>query len=64
MLEATIALQLVIGEPHTAELVGIAHVESSGQHELMFAVRALAPVNFTIVIGIVAHAHIIGMTVP
>ena len=48
----------------TAELVRIAHVESSEQKAVMGVVRALTVVNFAIVIGMVAYAHIIGMDVP
>ncbi|HVY15350.1 MAG TPA: HAD-IC family P-type ATPase [Rhodopila sp.] len=48
----------------TAELVGIAHVESSEQKAVMAVVRALTVVNFAIVVGIVAYAHVIGLTMP
>ena len=48
----------------TAELVRIAHVESSEQKAVMGVVRALTVVNFAIVIGIIAYARIIGMDVP
>ena len=48
----------------TAELVRIAHVESSEQKAVMGVVRALTVVNFAIVIGMVAYAHLIGMDVP
>jgi len=47
----------------TAELVRIAHVESSEQRAVMAVVRALTVVNFAIVVGIVAYAHTIGMNV-
>jgi H+-transporting ATPase len=47
----------------TAELVGIAHVESSEQNAVLGVVRALTVVNFAIVVGIVAYAHTIGMSV-
>jgi len=45
----------------TAELVRIAHVESSEQHAVMAVVRVLTVVNFAIVVGIVAYAHNVGM---
>ncbi|MDR3535302.1 MAG: HAD-IC family P-type ATPase [Acetobacteraceae bacterium] len=48
----------------TAELVRIAHVESSEQAAVLGIVRALTVVNFTIVIAMVAYAHVIGMDVP
>ena len=48
----------------TAELVRIAHVESSEQHAVLGVVRALTVVNFAIVVGMVAYAHSIGMDVP
>ena len=48
----------------TAELVSVAHVESSEQKAVLAVVRALTVVNFAIVVGIVAYAHAIGMTVP
>jgi H+-transporting ATPase len=48
----------------TAELVRIAHVESSEQKAVMGVVRALTVVNFAIVIAMVAYAHLIGMDVP
>jgi len=48
----------------TAELVRIAHVESSEQKAVLGVVRALTVVNFAIVVGMVAYAHLIGMTVP
>jgi H+-transporting ATPase len=40
-----------------AELVRIAHVESSEQHAVMGVVRNLTIVNFAIVVGMVAYAH-------
>jgi H+-transporting ATPase len=48
----------------TAELVRIAHVESSEQKAVLGVVRALTVVNFAIVIGMVAYARFIGMDVP
>lgn len=48
----------------TAELVRVAHVESSEQKAVLGVVRALTVVNFAIVIGMVAYAHFIGMDVP
>ena len=48
----------------TAELVRVAHVESSEQNAVMGVVRALTVVNFTIIIGMVGYAHLIGMDVP
>jgi H+-transporting ATPase len=48
----------------TAELVRIAHVESSEQQAVLGIVRALTAVNFAIVVGMVAYAHTIGMDVP
>ena len=47
-----------------AELVRIAHVESSEQQAVLGVVRALTVVNFAIVVGMVAYAHTIGMDVP
>ena len=47
-----------------AELVRIAHVESSEQHAVMGVVRALTVVNFAVVVGMVAYAHTIGMDFP
>jgi H+-transporting ATPase len=47
-----------------AELVRIAHVESSEQRAVLGIVRNLSIVNFAIVIGMVAYAHAIAMTVP
>jgi H+-transporting ATPase len=46
-----------------AELVGVAHVESSEQKTVLAVVRALTVVNFAIVVAIVAYAHVIGLTV-
>ncbi|MEJ0018954.1 MAG: HAD-IC family P-type ATPase [Acetobacteraceae bacterium] len=43
-----------------AELVRIAHVESSEQQAVLGIVRALTVVNFAIVIAMVAYAHAIG----
>ncbi len=48
----------------TAELVRIAHVESSEQAAVLGIVRALTVLNFGIVIAMVAYAHFIGMDVP
>ena len=45
-----------------AELVRIAHVESSEQQAVLGVVRNLTIVNFAIVIGMVAYAHAIGMS--
>jgi H+-transporting ATPase len=45
-----------------AELVRIAHVESSEQRAVLGVVRNLTIVNFAIIIGIVAYAHAIGMS--
>jgi H+-transporting ATPase len=45
-----------------AELVRIAHVESSEQQAVLGVVRNLTIVNFAIIIGIVAYAHAIGMS--
>ncbi len=47
----------------TAELVRVAYVESSEQRAVLAVVRALTVVNFAIVVGIVAYAHTIGMSV-
>ncbi len=47
----------------TAELVRAADVESSEQRAVLGVVKALTAVNMTIVVGIVAYAHAIGMTV-
>ena len=46
----------------TAELVRVAHVESSEQQAVLAVVRALTVVNFAIVVGIVAYAHALGMS--
>ena len=48
----------------TAELVRVAHVESAEQKVVLGVVGNLTVVNFAIVVGIVAYAHAIGMTVP
>lgn len=48
----------------TAELVRIAHVESSEQKAVMGVVRALTAINFGIVIIMVAYARLIGLSVP
>jgi H+-transporting ATPase len=45
-----------------AELVRIAHVESSEQQAVLGVVRNLTIVNFAIVVGMVAYAHAIGMS--
>lgn len=45
-----------------AELVRVAHVESSEQQAVLGIVRNLTIVNFAIVIGMVAYAHTIGMS--
>lgn len=45
----------------TAELVRVAHVESSEQKAVIGIVRALTMVNFVIVTGMVGYAHAIGM---
>src|SRR6516165_2113738 len=45
-----------------AELVRIAHVESSEQQAVLGVVRNLTIVNFAIIIGIVAYAHAIAMS--
>ena len=47
-----------------AELVRVAHVESSEQKAVMRVVRALTMVNFAIVLGMVGYAHWIDMGVP
>jgi H+-transporting ATPase len=47
----------------TAELVRIAHVESSEQKAVLGVVEALTVVNFVIVIGMVGYAHLIGLGV-
>ena len=49
---------------HTAELVRVAHVESAEQKAVLGIVRNLTVVNFTIVVGMVAYARVIGMGVP
>ena len=48
----------------TAELVRIAHVESSEQKAVLGVVQALTVVNFVIVIAMVGYAHLIGLSVP
>lgn len=48
----------------TAELVRVAHVESSEQRAVLGVVRALTVVNFAIVVAMVAYAHTIRMDVP
>jgi len=48
----------------TAELVRIAHVDSSEQQAVLGIVRNLTIVNFAIVVGMVSYAHAIAMTVP
>jgi H+-transporting ATPase len=45
-----------------AELVRIAHVESSEQQAVLGVVRNLTIINFAIVVGMVAYAHAIGMS--
>ena len=47
-----------------AELVRSADVESSEQQAVLSVVKALTIVNMTIVIGMVAYARAIGMTLP
>jgi H+-transporting ATPase len=47
-----------------AELVRSADVESSEQQAVLGVVKALTIVNMTIVIGMVAYARAIGMTLP
>ena len=47
----------------TAELVRIAHVESAEQKVVLGIVGNLTVVNFAIVVGLVAYAHAIGMSV-
>jgi hypothetical protein len=44
--------------------VRVAHVESSEQRAVLRVVRNLSIVNFALVIGMVAYAHAIAMTVP
>jgi H+-transporting ATPase len=46
----------------TAELVRVAHVESSEQRAVLGVVRNLTIVNFAIVVGMVAYAHAIAMS--
>jgi len=48
----------------TAELVRIAHVESSEQKTVLGVVRNLTIVNVAIVVAMVAYAHSLAMTVP
>jgi len=48
----------------TAELVRVAHVESSEQKAVMGVVKALTVVNFVIVGLMVLYAALIGMTLP
>ena len=48
----------------TAELVRVAHVESSEQKAVMGVVKALSVVNFVIVGLMVLYAVLIGMTLP
>ena len=45
-----------------AELVRVAHVESSEQQAVLGIVRNLTIVNFAIIIGMVAYAHAIAMS--
>jgi H+-transporting ATPase len=47
----------------TAELVRVAHVESAEQKVVLGIVGNLTVVNFAIVVGLVAYAHAIGMSV-
>jgi H+-transporting ATPase len=47
-----------------AELVRVAHVESSEQRTVLGVVRNLTVVNFAIVVGMVAYAHSLAMTTP
>jgi H+-transporting ATPase len=47
----------------TAELVRVAHVESSEQRAVLSVVRNLTIVNFAIVVAMVAYAHASGMAV-
>ena len=47
----------------TAELVRVAHVESAEQKAVLGIVRNLTVVNFAIVVGMVAYARVIGMSV-
>jgi H+-transporting ATPase len=46
-----------------AELVRMAHVESSEQQAVLGVVRNLTIVNFAIVVGIVAYAHVIELSI-
>ena len=46
----------------TAELVRVAHVETSEQRAVLGVVRNLTIVNFAIVVGMVAYAHAIDMS--
>jgi E1-E2 ATPase len=46
----------------TAELVRVAHVETSEQRAVLAVVRNLTIVNFAIVVGMVAYAHAIDMS--
>jgi len=46
----------------TAELVRVAHVETSEQRAVLGVVRNLTIVNFAIVVGMVAYAHAIEMS--
>jgi H+-transporting ATPase len=48
---------------HTAELVSVAHVESTEQKAVLGVVRNLTAVNFAIAIGIVAYALVIHVSV-
>jgi H+-transporting ATPase len=47
----------------TAELVSVAHVESSEQKAVLGVVRNLTAINFVIVVGIVAYSSFIGISV-
>jgi H+-transporting ATPase len=47
-----------------AELVRIAHIESSEQQAVLGIMRNLTIVNFAVVVAMVAYAHAIAMTVP
>jgi H+-transporting ATPase len=47
----------------TAELVSVAHVESSEQKAVLGVVRNLTVINFVIVAGIVAYSSFIGISV-
>lgn len=46
----------------TAELVRVAHVESSEQQAVLRVARDLSILNFAIVVGMVAYAHTIAMS--